>query len=66
LRRRDTDEIKNGLGIKATHREALKAGQTHELREQSEAHAGHFDGKSEALTMHNAIPWEENAAISES
>lgn len=58
------DDVKNGVGFKAMHREVLKAGQTHELREQSEAYAGHFDGKSEALRLYNAIPWEENTAIS--
>ena len=59
------DDVKNGLGIKAMHREVLKAGQTHELREQGEVYAGHFDGKSEALRLYNAIPWEENTANSE-
>ena len=35
------------------------------LREHSEAYAGDFDSKNDALTPDNTIPWEKNAEKTE-
>jgi hypothetical protein len=47
------------LGVKATHREVIEAGETYELRESAEAYAGKFTGKNDALSPENTIRWDE-------
>jgi putative transposase len=53
------ETVKNDLGVKATHREVIEAGETYELREPAEAYAGKFTGKNDALSPENNIRWDE-------
>jgi hypothetical protein len=53
------ETVKNDLGVKATHREVIEAGETYELRESAEAYAGKFTGKNDALSPENNIRWDE-------
>jgi REP element-mobilizing transposase RayT len=60
------ESVKNALGVKALHREVVQTNETYALREPAEAYTGHLDGESEALRPFNAVPWQQNAANSES
>lgn len=54
------ETVKNGLGMKATHREVIEADETYTLREPAAAYARNFIGKTEALSSENSILWDEN------
>jgi putative transposase len=54
------ERIKNDLGIKAMHREAVHADGIYALREPSEAYARRFAAVSEALRSGNTFPWNES------
>lgn len=55
------DKVKSELGVKALHREVAQVNGMHTLREPSEAYGGYFGTESDALTLHNTTPWQENA-----
>jgi putative transposase len=54
------ERVKNDLGIKAMHREAVHADGIYALREPSEAYARRFAAVSEALRSENTFPWNES------
>jgi putative transposase len=54
------ETVKNDLGVKATHREVIQADGVYALREPSEAYAGKFTGKIDALRTQNTILWDES------
>jgi putative transposase len=54
------ERVKNDLGIKAMHREAIHADGIYALREPSEAYARRFAAVSEALRSENTFPWNES------
>jgi REP-associated tyrosine transposase len=54
------ERIKNDLGVKARHREVIEADESYALREPSEAYAGKFTGKIDALRTQNTILWDES------
>ncbi len=60
------DKVRSGLGFKAVHREVESLGDSHALRERSEAYARQFAGEIAPLRMENTISWEENVESAES
>jgi len=54
------ETVKNDLGVKARHRDVIEADGSYALREPSEAYAGKFTGKIDALRTQNTIPWDES------
>jgi hypothetical protein len=54
------ERVKNDLGIKTMHREAVHADGIYALREPSEAYARRFAAVSEALKSGNTFLWDEN------
>jgi hypothetical protein len=54
------ETVKNDLGIKAMHREALETDGTCALREPAEAYAPKLTGRNEALSSENTLPWNES------
>jgi putative transposase len=54
------ETVKNDLGVKARHRDVIEVDETYALREPSEAYAGKFTGKIEALRPQNTILWDES------
>ncbi len=59
------EKVKSDLGYKALHREALQAGEAYMLQEGNEAYAGKFTSRSDALSVKNMIPWDENTETAE-
>jgi putative transposase len=53
------ERVKNDLGIKAMHREVIRADETYALHEPSEAYERNFPGENEALRSENTLPWEK-------
>ena len=56
------ETVKNDLGVKARHRDVIEADGSYALREPSEAYAGKFTGKIEALRTQNTVLWDETVA----
>ena len=54
------ERVKNDLGIKAMHREVVRADETYALHEPSEAYERNFPGENEALRSENTLPWDES------
>jgi hypothetical protein len=54
------ETVKNDLGIKAMHREALETDGTYALREPAEAYARKLTGRNEALSSENTLLWNES------
>jgi hypothetical protein len=54
------ETVKNGLGIKATHRDVIEADGSYALREPTEAYAGKFTAENDALRTGNSIRWDES------
>jgi len=54
--------VKDQLGIKATHRDVLPADGTYTLREASEPYVRKFTGESEVLSAENTFFWDETVA----
>jgi hypothetical protein len=50
------ETIKAILDIEATHREVIEADGSYALREPTEAYAGNFTGKNEALRTQKHYP----------
>lgn len=59
------ESVKSELRSRAINRSVENADGTYALREQGEAYAGDFVGRSEALTVENALFWNENVAASD-
>jgi len=57
------EKVKNELGFKAAHREAIEMDGTYALREQREAYGADFAGESEALSSENTRFWDQNSAV---
>jgi putative transposase len=57
------EKVKNELGFKAAHREAIEIDGTYALREQREAYGADFAGESEALSSENTRFWDENSEV---
>jgi putative transposase len=55
------ENVKNQLGIKASHRNVIEADGSYALREPAEAYAGKFTGKNEALRTQNTFVWNDSA-----
>jgi putative transposase len=54
------DRVKGELGAKARHRDVIEADGSYALREPSEAYAGKFTEKNDALRTQNTILWDES------
>jgi putative transposase len=54
------ERVKNDLGVKAKHRDVIEADGSYALREPSDAYAGKFTGKNEALSSENSLLWNES------
>ena len=54
------ETVKNDLGIKAMHREVVRADETYALHEPSEAYERNFPGENEALSSENTLLWNES------
>ena len=54
------ENVKNQLGIKASHRDVIEADGTYALREAGEAYGVEFAAESEALRSQNIFFWDEN------
>ena len=54
------ENVKNQLGIKASHRDVIEADGTYALREAGEAYGVEFATESEALRSQNIFFWDEN------
>ena len=54
------ETVKNDLGVKARHRDVIDADGSYALREPSEAYAGKFTGKNDALRLENTVLWDQS------
>ena len=54
------ETVKNELGVRAKHRDVIEAEKSYALGEPSEAYAGKFTVKNEALRTQNTILWDDN------
>jgi len=54
------ETVKNDLGVKARHRDVIEADGSYALREPSEAYAGKFTDKNDALRLENTVLWDES------
>lgn len=54
------EEVKNQLGVKATHRDVTEADGSYALREAAEVYAGNFSGQIEAVRAENTFLWDES------
>ena len=57
------EKVKNELGFKAAHREAIEMDGTYALREQREAYGPDFAEENEALSSENTRFWDYNSAV---
>jgi hypothetical protein len=57
------EKVKNELGFKTAHREAIEVDGTYALREQGEAYGADFAGGSEALSSENSRLWDQNSEV---
>ena len=57
------ERVKNELGFKAAHREAIEVDGTYALREQREAYGPDFAEENEALSSENTRFWDQNSAV---
>ena len=54
------ETVKNDLGVKARHRDVIEADGSYALRKPSDAYAGKFTGKNDALRLENTVLWDES------
>ena len=57
------EKVKNELGVKAAHREAIEVDGTYALREQREVYGRDFARESEALSSENTRFWHHNSEV---
>jgi hypothetical protein len=57
------EKVKNELGFKAAHREAIEVDGTYALREQREAYGANFAGETEALSSENTRLWDQSSEL---
>jgi len=53
------ENVKNQLGVKASHRDVIEANGSYALREPEEAYGLKFVAENEALRHQNTFPWNE-------
>jgi putative transposase len=59
------ESIKSKLRSRAINRTVENAGEAYALRERAEAYNSNFSGKSDALSVENAVLWNENTAATD-